>query len=285
MAIGNKIAAARKQKNLTQDQLAELLDVTRQSVSRWESETAYPETEKLVKLSKILELDLNYLLNDDVAENNYRGEEPRVSERDEQSRYAFVGMGLPRFFRTLHYEYKSEKMIGKLPLVHVNIGMGAYKAKGIIAVGNISFGLISVGLISFGLLSVGLLALGLLALGILSVAFAAGGVFALGVIAAGAIAVGVLAVGAISVGLMSFGAISAGLFSCGALSYGKYVAIGDRAFADIAIGMTSAAGRIFESFSGVENVFAYDRAEVMNVIDANVPAFWSWFISIIKSLL
>lgn len=38
MSIGNKIADARKKKNLTQEQLAELLKVTRQSISRWESD-------------------------------------------------------------------------------------------------------------------------------------------------------------------------------------------------------------------------------------------------------
>lgn len=282
MAIGNKIAAARRKMNLTQDQLAEMLDVTRQSVSRWESETAYPETEKLVRLAKILELDLNYLLDEEATENAYcRKEMPDVNDR----RGCTFDYGISRFFRSLHYEYKSTKMVGKLPLVHVNFGMGAYKAKGVIAVGNISCGLISVGLISCGLLSVGLLACGLLALGLLVGGLVAGGTFALGVLAAGAIAIGIFAFGAIAVGMLSVGAISVGLFSCGALSYGKYVAIGDRAFGDIAVGMTHAVGNIFTSFSGTENVFAYDSAEVLSVIDANVPAFWSWFIAIIKTFL
>ena len=284
MAIGNKIAAARKKMNLTQDQLAEMLDVTRQSVSRWESETAYPETEKLVKLAKILELDLNYLLDDDATENDHHKEESRPSAEEERQRFGY-GSGFSRFFGSAHYEYKSKRMVGKLPLVHVNIGMGGYKAKGIVAIGNISYGLVSIGLVSFGLLSIGLLAMGLLAFGLLAVAFAAIGTFALGVIAAGAICVGIFAFGAIAIGFMSFGAVSVGLFSCGALSYGKYIAIGDRAYADIAIGMTSAVGRLYESFSGVQNFFSYDKAEVLSVIDANVPAFWSWFIAIIKAIL
>ena len=38
MSIGNKIADARKEKNLTQEQLADMMSVTRQSISRWESE-------------------------------------------------------------------------------------------------------------------------------------------------------------------------------------------------------------------------------------------------------
>lgn len=280
MAIGNKIAAARKQKNLTQDQLADLLDVTRQSVSRWESETAYPETDKLIKLSKILELDLNYLLDENATENNFhKDDSPR------QENKASVAYNISSMFKSVHYEFKSKRTIGKLPLVHVNIGMGAYKAKGIIAIGNISFGVISIGLLSFGVLSLGLLALGFIALGMFAVGAAAGGSIALGVFSVGAIAVGVIAVGAIAVGMFSVGALSVGLFSVGALSYGKYIAIGDKAFADIAIGMTSAVGRIYESFSGVQNFFTYDKAEVLSVIDSNVPSFWSWFIAIVKNIL
>ena len=54
MEIGNKIAKVRKEMNLTQEQLAERMQVTRQTVSRWESQTVYPEMEKIVMLSEIL---------------------------------------------------------------------------------------------------------------------------------------------------------------------------------------------------------------------------------------
>ena len=52
MSTGTRIAQARKKQNLTQEQLAEQLGVTRQSVSRWESDAAYPETDKLVRLDR-----------------------------------------------------------------------------------------------------------------------------------------------------------------------------------------------------------------------------------------
>lgn len=54
MSMGSKLAQARKQANLTQEQLAERLGVTRQAVSRWESDTAYPETDKIVRMAQIL---------------------------------------------------------------------------------------------------------------------------------------------------------------------------------------------------------------------------------------
>lgn len=64
MTTGEKIAALRKKKNLTQEQLAEILNVTRQSVSRWEMDVAFPETEKLIKLSRLLDCSIDYLLDE-----------------------------------------------------------------------------------------------------------------------------------------------------------------------------------------------------------------------------
>ena len=68
MSLGNKLAEARKKQNLTQEQLAERLGVTRQAVSRWESDAAYPETDKIVRMSHILEVSCDYLLQDGVDE-------------------------------------------------------------------------------------------------------------------------------------------------------------------------------------------------------------------------
>ncbi|NLW88689.1 MAG: helix-turn-helix transcriptional regulator [Clostridiaceae bacterium] len=64
MSIGSKIADARKEKNLTQEQLADMMSVTRQSISRWESDLSYPEMEKVVLLSEVLDVSCDYLLND-----------------------------------------------------------------------------------------------------------------------------------------------------------------------------------------------------------------------------
>ncbi len=68
MSLGNKLAEARRARNLTQEQLAEQLDVTRQAVSRWESDAAYPETDKIVRMAQILGVSCDYLLQDGVDE-------------------------------------------------------------------------------------------------------------------------------------------------------------------------------------------------------------------------
>ncbi len=66
MTIGEKLAKLRKEQNLTQEQFAEILKVSRQSVSKWELNTTYPETEKLIKISKIFDCSLDYLLKDEI---------------------------------------------------------------------------------------------------------------------------------------------------------------------------------------------------------------------------
>lgn len=70
MSIGEKIVEARRAKNLTQEQLAELLGVTRQSISRWEQNQAYPEMEKILRLSDILGVSCDYLLKENVTKKD-----------------------------------------------------------------------------------------------------------------------------------------------------------------------------------------------------------------------
>ena len=64
MTLGEKLTQLRKENNWTQEQLAELLGVSRQAVSRWESDLAYPETEKLIRLSDLYHCSLDYLLRE-----------------------------------------------------------------------------------------------------------------------------------------------------------------------------------------------------------------------------
>ena len=62
MNFSEKLLTLRKAKDLTQEQLAEKLDVSRQSVSKWESGQATPELEKIVEISAIFDVTTDYLL-------------------------------------------------------------------------------------------------------------------------------------------------------------------------------------------------------------------------------
>lgn len=70
MSFSEKLQQLRKANKMSQEQLADMLDVTRQSVSKWESGTTYPEMDKLIALCKIFKCSLDDLTNDDVSEIN-----------------------------------------------------------------------------------------------------------------------------------------------------------------------------------------------------------------------
>ena len=59
MTTGEKIYRLRRQLNLTQEQLADLLNVTRQAISRWEGDISLPESDKLLSLSKVSMADIS----------------------------------------------------------------------------------------------------------------------------------------------------------------------------------------------------------------------------------
>ena len=61
MTIGERIAALRNEKNMTQTQLAELMHVSRQAVSKWESDKTSPDTLNLIRLADLLDTELEYL--------------------------------------------------------------------------------------------------------------------------------------------------------------------------------------------------------------------------------
>ena len=68
MTTGQKIAALRRKRGMTQDALAEALSVTRQAVSKWEADAALPETGKLLPLARLLGCTADYLLGSSEAE-------------------------------------------------------------------------------------------------------------------------------------------------------------------------------------------------------------------------
>lgn len=238
MTLGEKLAKLRKDNHYTQEQLAERLGVSRQAVSRWESNLAYPETEKLLRLGDLYHCSMDYLLKDEPIVQQYEARKWSLSN--------------------LHFERKSKHMVGSLPLWHINVGWGR-TAKGIFAVGLAAKGVVSVGVFALGAVSIGSISVGILSLGAL----------ALGLLTAGAISVGVIALGAICVGILALGALAVGQFAVGALAIGNYAACGDVAHGAVAIGITEAVGDVYQSLSA-------DRDTVALFLKQTVPAWLQW---------
>lgn len=64
LSFSEKLQRLRKEKGMSQEQLAELLEVSRQSVSKWESGQTYPEINKLIILSDLFKITLDDLVKD-----------------------------------------------------------------------------------------------------------------------------------------------------------------------------------------------------------------------------
>ena len=71
--VGNQIAALRRQKGLTQNQLGERLGVSYQAVSKWERGETLPDTGILVNLADVLETTVDYILNGGQMKLRYNG--------------------------------------------------------------------------------------------------------------------------------------------------------------------------------------------------------------------
>ena len=61
MSIGERIATLRIQRKISQTQLAEAMEVSRQAVSKWENDLSTPDPAKLIRLADVLDTDLEYL--------------------------------------------------------------------------------------------------------------------------------------------------------------------------------------------------------------------------------
>lgn len=61
MSLGERITALRKEQNISQGQLAQALEVSRQAVSKWENDQSSPDTLKLIRLSEVLNTEVEYL--------------------------------------------------------------------------------------------------------------------------------------------------------------------------------------------------------------------------------
>ena len=269
MTTGEKITEGRRKLGLTQQQFADELGVTRQAVSRWESDLAFPETDKLIKLSEMFGCSTDYLLKYNQSDENSSS---KGNEQEGKPHSSFNPL-------KWSFEYKSERQVLGMPLVHVNIGFGR-RAHGFFSVGLISSGIFSLGLLSAGVFSLGLLSLGLVALGSFALGGAAFGGIALGLLAFGGVAIGLICFGGVAIGLLGVGGCSIGLFAVGGYANGYFVAIGDYAVGQVAFGKTTAIG---SELSVTPQTLEELKGEAWKIMD-DLPAIWQGFVGLCKNL-
>lgn len=245
MVFSEKLIELRKTKGWSQENLGYELNVTRQTVSKWELGQTTPEMEKLIEISNLFNVSIDELVGKEASSNS----KAKV---------------------TKHYEYKSKKTLFGLPLIHINIGNKMYKAKGIIAIGNIATGVLSLGMIAVGLLAIGGISLGIFAVaGIAAGLLAISGIGIGGFVVSG-IALGIVAIGGISVGILSIGGMAFGVYTIGGVSCALNIAIGGIASGYIAVG-ESAQGVITFLTDSSHSLRSIDNEELRNVIIQTFP--------------
>lgn len=264
MTTGEKIARLRRESNHTQDQLAQFMGVSRQSISKWEADSAYPETEKLIKLSELYNCSLDYLLKENMTEDKMVV--GAVEDKTQQQVKELTDMAAE--MEIWKHGKKSARTVLGMPLWHIG-----KNAKGFIAIGLKAQGVISIGLCSVGVISIGALSVGILSLGYF---------VSVGLLSYGCLALGLAAFGAISVGIITFGAISIGQFALGACSIGHYFAWGDYAKAIFAFGQSEAYGTVIEKVGKLTEI---EKQQALQLMRDYVPAYFRWIVALLKGIL
>lgn len=108
MTLGNRITTLRNTHHMSQGDLAERLNVSRQSVSKWETDTSVPDLDKLITLSEIFEITLDELVKGPQPKENTPQEEsddsasktactaptPRISDTQRIIGFILIAVGL-----------------------------------------------------------------------------------------------------------------------------------------------------------------------------------------------
>ncbi len=260
MNFNKTLQELRKAKGLSQEELGEKLSVSRQTISKWENGTAYPDMLNLMTISRFFDLSVDELINGKKEEETT--EEIPTEENDTTSDNS-----------SFHCEYESRIKIKGLPLIHINCGFGRYKAKGIVAIGNSATGVFSIGLIARGIISVGVLSLGLLAFGVL----------ALALVSVCCIGAGIITVAGIGVGVMTLAGIGFGVVSVAGCGFSTHISVGGVAYAPVAVGFVVKGDEtmLLDNLSDISSTSAESVLMLINSKFPNLPEFLKGFATMI----
>ncbi len=118
MNFSDKLAKQRKANNLSQEQLAEQLGVTRQSVSKWESGESYPDMAKIIQICKVLNCKLNDIMEDGLLDENTDTSGNRSSNTLKKVLDSFLDMITRIYNMLIHMSFKEKlKLIVEMTLI------------------------------------------------------------------------------------------------------------------------------------------------------------------------
>lgn len=255
--FSEKLLELRRREGLSQEQLADRLGVTRQSVSKWEGGAAVPELGKLVALSELFSVSVDYLVKDRLEGPGRLAEAPGSTAKLEKQVEE-----ISSYFRT--WAWDSQTKVFGLPLVSVRLRFGHFMrkkdvARGIIAIGGVSVGVVSLGMVSLGGISIGAISVGFFALG--------------------ALAFGLAALGAVAFGLLAFGTVAVGAWYAGGVTaLADKIAVGVAAVGQTAVGYEAEGKHVLLWGDGL----AY--GEVRAFLLEHHPKLWEPLLNLLAAL-
>lgn len=261
MDFRDRLFDLRRQAGLSQEELANLLGLTRQAVQKWEAGTSRPDMDNLSALASYFHVSLDYL----VTGRENAGSPPPPEHTPAVPPQSTTTVIHHYYHEGWHYEYKSQRTLFGLPLVHINIGRKDHWARGVVAIGNIATGFVALGGVAAGLLSLGGVSFGLLL---------ALGAVTLGAVSIGGVALGILAWGGIALGWLAVGGCAVGVYAAGGVVAASQVAVGGVAAAPLAIGqVVDGAKTILVPLEGLSDEAAAEAHAAITQACPDAPFF------------
>lgn len=276
MTFAQQLARLRRERGMSQEQVGAVAGVSRQTVSKWELGETTPELEKLHLLCDYFQISMDELTGRPVASKagGEPGQERRAEFQDRPSWEGGPSAQAPyppdpglywRWGWRPVYEYKSRRTLWGVPLVHINLGPGLRRAKGIIAVGTVAQGIVAVGCVSLGVVAVGCISVGLITLACLTVGL---------LLSMGCIAVGGVALGGIAVGWFALGGVALGEYAIGGYAQAARIAAGGFARGTVAIGDETVGAVEFSVHQFVP------RQAFYQAVRAQFPHIFQWILDL-----
>ena len=107
MSLGERLYELRKKKGLSQEEVAEKLNVTRQSVSKWETDESKPDFDKIVPICELYEISTNELLNG-TKEEKEEQEVEVINKDNKKKRALFITSAIFLYFLSIIWIIVSE---------------------------------------------------------------------------------------------------------------------------------------------------------------------------------
>lgn len=119
MALNDNLQLLRKQHNLSQEDLAEKLNVSRQSISKWESGNGLPEMENLITLSKLFDVDLDTLIKGNIENDTLK----KIYEKESKIFASAIAIGVASIILVVTFAEKLEQLVNGPSIFFLVLGL------------------------------------------------------------------------------------------------------------------------------------------------------------------